>query len=189
MIDPTLILIIINCVVYAIPYIIPFGGPYNSLGNFQELGIMNRTDVSSGEWYRLLTSNFLHADIMHLFVNMYSLYNVGGSVLNFFKPFGFGVIYIVSGIVGSLFSYLFGNYGFSRGSLGASGAIMGLLGSLLAYSIIAQRYDILSVIFINLVIVGLYGFLIPQIDNWGHLGGLVAGFVLGLVLLVLRPYS
>jgi rhomboid protease GluP len=186
MFDPTLILVLINCIVFFIPYIIPFSGPYNSLGNFQELGIMNKTDVSNGEWYRLLSSNFLHADVMHLFVNMYSLFNIGPSVMSIFKPFGFGAIYIVSGIVGSLFSYFFGNYGFSRGSLGASGAIMGLLGSLLAYSLLKGDSSLASAIFINLAIIGLYGFLIPQIDNWGHLGGLVAGFALGFVFLVVR---
>jgi rhomboid protease GluP len=188
MIDPIIILIAINTIIYFLPTIIPFSGSYgSSLANFQDLGIMNRQDVRDGEWYRLFTSNFLHADVFHLFVNMYSLYSVGGSVLTVFGGFGFGLIYVVSGIIGSLFSYLFGNFGiFSRGSLGASGAIMGLLGSLLAYAILRNDPRLLSSIIINLIIIGLYGFMIPQIDNWGHLGGFVAGFAIGFIFLFLK---
>ncbi|MBC7471778.1 MAG: rhomboid family intramembrane serine protease [candidate division SR1 bacterium] len=184
--DPILILIIINSIVYVLPYIIPFGGMYDSFTNFQLLGIMNKSDVRDGEWYRLFTSNFLHADVFHIFVNMYSLYTVGPSVLNIFKPAGFAIIYILSGIVGSFFSFLF-NSGLSRGSLGASGAIMGLLGALFAYTIlIPGNSAAFNMILVNVAVIALYGFLIPQIDNWGHLGGFLCGLVVGAGLLYLR---
>jgi rhomboid protease GluP len=189
MFDPSLILIIINSIVFFLPYLIPFSGPYSSLGNFQQLGIMNKGDVNDGEWYRLFTSNFLHADFFHLFVNMYSLYSIGPSIVRIFGGFGFGLVYVVAGIVGSLFSYQFGNYTMSRGSLGASGAIMGLLGALLAYAILVpspSSAQLIPQILLNLVIIGVYGFMIPQIDNWGHLGGFIAGFAVGAVLVFTR---
>jgi rhomboid protease GluP len=190
MFDPSLILIIINSIVFFLPYLIPFSGPYSSLGNFQQLGIMNKSDVNDGEWYRLFTSNFLHADFFHLFVNMYSLYNIGPTAVSMYKGFGFGLIYVISGIVGSLFSYQFGNYGMmSRGSLGASGAIMGLLGSMLAFAVFnpsAGTQSLIPQILLNLVIIGIYGFMIPQIDNWGHLGGFIAGFCVGALLVFTR---
>jgi rhomboid protease GluP len=184
--DPILLLITINTLIYALPYIIPFGGAYDSFTNFQLLGIMNKGDVRDGEWYRLFTSNYLHADIFHIFVNMYSLYNIGPNILSIFKPSGFAIIYIASGIAGSLFSFLF-NSGLSRGSLGASGAIMGLLGALLSYSILEPgNTGLFNTILINVAIIALYGFLIPQIDNWGHLGGFITGFALGFGLLYIR---
>jgi rhomboid protease GluP len=189
MFDPSLILIIINSIVFFLPYLIPFSGPYSSLGNFQQLGIMNKSDVNDGEWYRLFTSNFLHADFFHLFVNMYSLYNIGPIGVSFYKSFGFGLIYIVSGIVGSLFSYFFGNYSMSRGSLGASGAIMGILGSLLAFALLnpsPATSSLIPQILFNLILIGIYGFMIPQIDNWGHLGGFIAGFAVGAILVFTR---
>jgi rhomboid protease GluP len=184
--DPVLILIAINSIVFILPYIIPFGGNYDSFINFQLLGIMNKSDVRDGEWYRLFTSNFLHADIFHIFVNMYSLFAIGPTVLSVFKPAGFALIYIFSGIIGSFFSFLFNN-SLSRGSLGASGAIMGLLGALFAYSILVPgNTGLFNTILINVVIIALYGFLIPQIDNWGHLGGFLCGIVLGAGLLYSR---
>ena len=187
--DPITLLIIINAIIFALPFLIPFSGPYSSFLNFQLLGIMNKSDVKDGEWYRLFTSNFLHADVTHLLVNMYSLYNVGGPVLSIFRPFGFALIYIVSGIFGSLCSFWFNNDSMSRGSLGASGAIMGLLGALLAYAVIANEPKLLSTILINVAIIGLYGFLLPQIDNWGHIGGFVSGIVIGFGLLYFRTVA
>jgi rhomboid protease GluP len=183
--DPILLLIAINTLVYILPYIVPFGGSFDSFTNFQLLGIMNKSDVRDGEWYRLFTSNFLHADVFHILVNMYSLFSVGPGVFFIFKPAGFAIIYILSGIAGSLFSFLFNN-SLSRGSLGASGAIMGLLGALLSAAILNGRTDLVNTILINVAIIALYGFLIPQIDNWGHLGGFITGLVLGFGILYFR---
>lgn len=182
--NPVLIIIIINSFVFILPYLVSFAGRYDSFTNLQQLGIMNRFDVRDGEWYRLLTSNYLHADVIHILVNMYSLYSVGGSVLSFFKPFGFFLIYTLSGITGSFFSFLFNNN--AGGSLGASGAIMGLLGSLLSLAFYYNDSSLITTIFINIAIIALYGFLIPQIDNWGHLGGFIAGVVVGFALILVR---
>jgi rhomboid protease GluP len=185
MLDPVLFVIILNAIVFAFPFIVPFRGDYDSFTNFQLLGLMNKSDVKDGEWYRLFTSNFLHADIVHILVNMYSLYNLGGNVLSIFRPAGFALIYITSGITGSLFSFLF-NQSASRGSLGASGAIMGLLGALLSFVVVTGRTEALAPILINIVIIGLYGFLIPQIDNWAHIGGFLCGAVVGLAWLYFK---
>jgi rhomboid protease GluP len=185
--DPVLLIIIVNAVVFILPYIIPFAGSYDSFTNFQLLGIMDKPDVRDGEWYRLLTSNYLHADVFHILVNMYSLYNVGPSIVSIFRPVGFFVIFTLSGIAGSLFSFLFNHN--SGGSLGASGAIMGLLGALLSAAIVTNNSALISTIVIYVAIIGLYGFLIPQIDNWGHVGGFVAGVALGFVLLYFRAIA
>jgi rhomboid protease GluP len=124
------------------------------------------------EVYRLLTAIFLHGGFLHLFVNMFSLTQVGPVVELIFKSWRFVFIYLISGLFGSLFSILFQSNAFS---VGASGAIMGLVGALGVWALMSKNKEVLRVILINLVIIGAYGFLIPNIDNFGHLGGLVGG--------------
>ena len=137
----------------------------------------------------LLTSNFLHGGVTHLLLNMISLFNVGPSILAIYNSnLLFLLIYLLSGITGSLFSYLF-NSGVP--SLGASGAIMGLVGALLAYSILARDYSALQIILLNIVIIFGIGLSDSRIDNYGHLGGLICGFCLGAIFIIFKliPHS
>ncbi|HOB20502.1 MAG TPA: rhomboid family intramembrane serine protease, partial [Candidatus Atribacteria bacterium] len=124
------------------------------------------------------TAMFLHIGIMHLFFNSYALYASGPIVEKLYGKLRFVLVYIVSGLTGSLFSYVFSPYP----AAGASGAIFGLMGSLLYFR--RRRRDIyqrvfgprlLMIIAINLF----YGFVQPGIDNWGHIGGLVGGYLVG----------
>jgi rhomboid protease GluP len=178
--DPVSLLILINCAIFAVPYITSFDGPFqDSFNNFLSLGWVSARDISNGEYYRIVTSSFLHADLMHLFVNMYSLYNVGASVRFLWGNGGFFLIYILSGIIAAITSFMLG-----RGpSVGASGAIFGLVGALLSYAIINNQPGMLQQIIIVIAINALIGFLPgSRIDNFGHLGGLIAGIVIGFVL-------
>lgn len=129
--------------------------------------------VKAGQYYRLFTSMFLHAGIIHLVMNMYALYVVGKEVETYLGKAKFLVIYLVSGLVGSLLSCL-GTYS----SVGASGAIFGLFGALLYFGYYYRLYfgsvlikQILPVIAINLLI----GFTISGINNAAHIGGLIGG--------------
>ncbi len=128
-----------------------------------------------GEWYRLITSMFLHVNLMHIAFNMLALWQVGLVLENRLGKYKFAVIYFLSGISGGLLSlYMNEPLAFS---VGASGAVFGLFG---AYVAISRRLNsdasgMLVMIAINL---GL-GFVVPNIDWHGHVGGLVAGFVLG----------
>jgi len=178
------VLIGINVVAYFIPYLINFSGKYgDSFTNFLALGWKSNPEIRDGEYYRLLTSMFLHGDFFHLLFNMYSLYQIGPAIINLFKPSGFAIVYFVSGIVGSLLSYFFN----SNPSVGASGAIFGLVGALGAVAIVTQNYGLLINIFLILVINFLYALdPIHRIDNFGHLGGLVTGFLLGFILIFTR---
>ena len=131
--------------------------------------------VKAGEYYRLFTSMFVHADIVHLGVNMYALYILGKEAESFFGKGKFLGIYLLSGLAGSLLSILLN---VSAISVGASGAIFGILGALLYFGYNFRVYlgnsfvkEILPVIFINLAI----GFIVPGIDYYAHIGGLVAG--------------
>jgi len=118
----------------------------------------------------------LHIGIMHLFFNSYALFIYGPIVEKLFGKIKFIVLYIVSGLMGSLFSFVLS----PNASAGASGAIFGLMGSLLYFRRkerdLFQRIfgpGLLMIIFVNLM----YGFIQPGIDNWGHIGGLFGGFL------------
>lgn len=137
----------------------------------------------NGEYWRLFTSMFLHIGVMHLLFNGYALFIFGLEMERLYGPGRFAVVYILSGLFGSLASFALG--GPQVLSAGASGAIFGVIGMNLAYftshrdsfgQFGRQRMiSTLVIIGINLV----FGFTVPGIDNWAHMGGLVAGFALG----------
>ncbi len=134
--------------------------------------------IRMGEYYRLLSGAFLHADIFHIFFNMYALYVLGSQAESFFGKFKFLSIYIFSAITASLLSILLNIDGVS---VGASGAIFGILGALLYFGYNFRVYlgntlvrQILPIVLINL----LFGFMIPSVDNFAHIGGLVGGFLM-----------
>lgn len=138
--------------------------------------------VKSGEIYRLISYMFLHAGIIHIFFNMYSLYIVGPRVEDFFGKWKFLLIYLISGISGGLLSVAMNGDGIS---VGASGAIFGLFGALLYFGYNYRGYigtiiksQILPIVIYNLLI----GFFIPGIDMWGHIGGLLGGIFTSYML-------
>lgn len=138
--------------------------------------------VKSGEVYRLVSYMFLHAGIIHIFFNMYSLYIVGPQVENFFGKWKFLIIYIISGITGGLLSIALNG---EVVSVGASGAIFGLFGALLYFGYNYRGYigsiiksQILPIVIYNLLL----GFFISGIDMWGHVGGLIGGVIVANML-------
>ena len=138
--------------------------------------------VVQGEYWRLFTAMFLHIGLLHLFFNSYALYLYGPAVEKLFGKVKFLVIYIVSGLMGSLLSYLFS----PNPAAGASGAIFGLMGSLLYFRKekrnLFQRIfgpGLLMIIGINLM----YGFIQPGMTIgviWWPIEGFLTGNALGL---------
>ncbi len=141
------------------------------------LGANNRGLVLGGEYYRLITNAFLHGSVIHLLVNMYSLWVVGSQVETFIGRWKFLIIYLLSAFMGSLFSIVF----FSDSiSIGASGAIFGLMGSLLYFGYHYRLYlsntltrELIPIIVLNLIL----GFTLKGIDNAAHIGGLLGGYL------------
>ena len=138
--------------------------------------------VKNGEYYRLFTSIFLHIGIMHLLCNMYSLYIIGREVESLFGKVKYIIIFILSGIFGSVLSIAFSHNVISAG---ASGAIFGLLGALLYFGMYYRTYlgealvrSIIPILIINLVI----GFLSPGIDMAAHIGGFVGGILVSMMV-------
>lgn len=138
----------------------------------------------TGEPWRLLTSMFLHIGLVHLAVNSYMLVVLGRVVEWEFGSVRFTLIYLLSGLFGSLASALW--YASFKVSAGASGALMGIAGACLAHSLIAYlrnekgeagrlRGPLIQTIGLNLVL----GAIIPGVDNAAHIGGLIAGAVIG----------
>jgi rhomboid protease GluP len=178
-----IILIALNVLAFIAPYIFNFGNEMiNSHHTFLALGEKDNYKIQDGEYYRLLTSSFLHANFTHLFFNMYSLFNVGPIVASIFGEAGFLLIYLLSGISGSLFSYWFN----PAPSVGASGAIFGLVGALVSFSVLNNQGGLFAQLFLIVLVNAVYGFFVPMIDNWGHLGGFVMGCLVGAILILTK---
>ena len=168
----TYLLIAINILLYIIPIMF---GSYNSIINkFCIYG----PDIRAGEYYRLITGIFLHGNIIHLAFNCYSLYVIGTQIESFYGKFKYLLIYFFSGLCGSLFSILFNQ---NAASIGASGAIFGLLGSLVYFGYYYRVYlgnvvksQIIPLIIMNLIL----GFILTGVDNFAHIGGLLGGFII-----------
>ena len=144
-----------------------------------DMGAKYNPLIVQGEVWRLFTAMFLHIGVLHLLFNLYALNALGPLVEGYFGSVRYLAIYILAGLFGSLASFAFSPVI----SAGASGAIFGLAGAITVYFL---RYrenfgargrailqNMLVVIGINLV----FGFVMPGIDNWGHMGGLVGGSV------------
>lgn len=164
----------------------PLFGPSSS--TLQKLGALQWDKVvHQKEGWRLVTCMWLHAGVIHLFANMLSLVFIG---FRLEQQFGFvkvGMVYLLSGFGGSILSALFIQQNIS---VGASGALFGLLGAMLSELITnwtlyankaAALFTLVIIIAINLALG-----ILPHVDNFAHIGGFLTGFFLGFILLV-RP--
>ncbi|XP_028944198.1 RHOMBOID-like protein 1 [Malus domestica] len=164
----------------------PLLGPSST--TLEKMGALDaQRVVHQHQGWRLISCMWLHAGVFHVLANMLSLVFIG---IRLEQEFGFvriGFLYLMSGFGGSLLSALFIQYGIS---VGASGALFGLLGSMLSELIsnwtmyvnkLAALLTLLFIIIINLA-VGI----LPHVDNFAHIGGFVSGFLLGFLFLI-RP--
>ena len=138
------------------------------------------------DYWRLATSVFVHGGLIHLAVNMWSLMVVGPLVERIYGPLAFAVIYLSAGIGGAIASAVIPPM---RVSVGASGAICGVLGALMAFLLVNRRTippSVLKLFRSNLLgivaFMAVLGVMVPNIDQAAHLGGLGTGFVSGLLL-------
>ena len=152
-------------------------------GNIDDLFYLlvqiNSKVVNDLELWRLVTSMFLHGDALHLFSNMFSLLIFGSYIELSFSKVKFLLIYFISGFLGSLFTVFF--LPLNTISLGASGAIFGLIGAVLSMIIFDRNNP--------LIILGLiYAFYFvitsfrPGVNYFAHIFGLLGGFIIGYLL-------
>ena len=146
--------------------------------------------IQNGEWYRFLTSLFLHGDMSHLVSNMIMLFFLGDIVEKELGHFKYFILYFLAGIAGGAtslyFKYLEIQSGLEAvGSIGASGAVFGMLGGLL-WLIIRNKGKLAELTFIKvlfLIFYTLYGGLMSsQVDNAAHFGGVLTGFLAAILL-------
>ena len=165
----TYILIALNVIFFVIPVL--FGQYNNIINEF----CVHGPSIRYGQYYRIITGIFLHGSLLHLLFNCYALHAIGTQLESFLGKAKYLVIYLFSGIIGSLFSMTFSG---NVASVGASGAIFGLMGALVYFGYHYRVYlgnvirsQILPLIVLNLFL----GFISPGIDNAAHIGGLIGG--------------
>ncbi len=148
-----------------------------------QIGAKDNLGIGNGQIWRFIFPIFIHIDSIHILVNMYSLHAVGPSVEIFYGKERTTIVYLLSGISGFAFSLAFNPYP----SAGASGAIFGMVGALALFlfrhrelfgSVAKNQLTrIAMVVLLNLVL----GFS-AMIDNWGHMGGLLGGILIGWII-------
>lgn len=166
-------IIVMTCILYFVFILFNTKG-HLTANNLLKYGANYQPYIQMGEWYRLFSCIFIHASILHLLLNMYVLKIVGTQVETYLGKIKYVTVFIISGLIGSLFSAIFTK----SVSVGASGAIFGIFGSLLYFAYHYRlvlgnslKYEILPIIVFNLLI----GLFIPGVDIYAHLGGLIGG--------------
>ncbi|MBV7274992.1 rhomboid family intramembrane serine protease [Clostridiaceae bacterium UIB06] len=177
----TYVLIGLNVLMYLITAYLSGNIVDSNINVLVFLGAKVNELIKGGEYYRFITCMFLHGGIIHLALNMFALKSLGPLIEQVYGKVKYIIIYFLSGILSSIFSYMFS----TSVSIGASGAIFGLLGAALILALkmkgsIGKGFmtNILSVIAVNLFM----GFSIPNVDNFGHLGGLIGGIITSFLL-------
>ena len=182
--DATRVLIGINLVAFIITAANGAGVlAGNGTSSIYDRFALRPTDVANGEWYRLITSMFLHFGILHIAFNMWALLVIGTPLEQMLGRFRYIALYFLSGIGGGLLSMAFGPL--DETAAGASGAIFGLFG---AFYVITRRRGletgpIVGLIAINLV----FSFTFNGIDWRGHVGGLIVGSAVAFAFAAARP--
>ena len=182
------VLLALNIVIFAIPTVLQIIGlrvgglPINDL--LLDLGQKDNAGIAGGEYYRFLTSMFLHAGLLHIGFNAWALYAIGPESERIYGTPRFLALYFIAGFAGGVASYLRSPIP----AVGASGAIFGLIGGLAAFYYSSRKLlgeisrqqlgSLVTVIMINLLI----GFSTPRIDNNAHIGGLIGGALVGWLL-------
>lgn len=175
----TYILLAVNILLFVL---LEINGDSTSTATLIDFGAKyNPAIIENGEWWRIVSSMFLHIGIPHLLLNMLAVFYLGTAAERIYGSLRFTVIYFLAGIGGGLASFAFT----TNVSAGASGALFGLFGALLFFGCIHKRIffqtmgmNLLIIIGINIV----FGLSVPQVDNGAHMGGLISGFIASAIL-------
>lgn len=177
------LLVAVNVIVFVICMFT--GNTLYGLGQLDVIDVLIR-----GEYGRILWAMFLHVDMAHIVNNMLILFFMGAMIEKEVGHIGYAVLYFLSGIGGNILS-LFVKYMNSdvSGSVGASGAVFGLDGVLLAMVLMSGRRmpNVTPIRVVAMICLSLYGgFSAMNIDNAAHVGGLMVGFLGGCVVCILQ---
>ena len=174
----TLVLIAINVLLFA--------GQFATQDSLTNMGLLYGPYVQGGQYWRILTSGFLHGSIVHIGFNMYLLYMLGPQMEQGFGSLRFSLMYFGSLFGGALAVLLFG---FTQPTLGASGAVLGLAGAMFVAlwgrGVSPRQSPVFGLVILNLAL----PLLVPGISFWGHFGGVVAGAAVAFILVTLPDKS
>lgn len=188
----TITLIVINIAIYLYTMLLSKSENISIMVLLNHGGLY-RDLVLEGEYYRLLISNFLHGNFLHLFFNMYCLFSIGPIFEKLLGKFRYLLLYLICGLSGSFLSFLLIKE--NTVSVGASSSIFGLFGALIVFTLMRKDLfqlgaskNIIIMVLINLF----YGFFSQgsmKIDNFGHIGGLVMGAIIAFIIVNLNKYK
>lgn len=154
------------------------GGGFLS-GVVVDEGVLWGPYVERNEWWRIVTSGFLHSGLMHVGFNAYALYLFGPTMERLIGPLRTAIVY-AGGLFGGAAAVL--AFDFTQATLGASGAVLGLAGGLAAVLMVngqsIRQTSLGGIFFLNLAL----PILVPRISFWGHFGGIAGGFAVGYVI-------
>ena len=172
----TYFIIAVNVILFVVPF---FFGQADAM---VETLCVHGPSVRAGQYFRLIGGMFMHGSLFHLLFNCYALYVLGSQIESFLGKIKFTIIYLLGGLMGALFSIIFNG---NVASVGASGAIFGLMGALVYFGYHYRVYlgnvvrsQIIPLIVANLV----FGFIMPGVDNAAHIGGLRGGTLVTIAL-------
>jgi rhomboid protease GluP len=200
----TYAILTLSCVMYGLSLLwtirlngmqAPGGGGLGALMNFGaiagnvliRLGASLPLAINLFQPWRFVTAVFLHGSVMHIVFNMWVLMDIGPQIEELYGSARYLFIYVLTGIGGYVVSSTFGKF-----SVGGSGALLGLIGVLLAITTgrrSAGMQMLRGQIIRWLIYIAVFGFLFPGIDNFAHAGGLASGFLLGKVMVDRAPVS
>jgi rhomboid protease GluP len=147
-----------------------------------------------GRWWTVLSAGWLHAGLLHITLNMLAVRQLVPAVTELYGPGRTAIIYVVAAVCGFTASSLMGLVlpgipfiGGSQLTLGASAPIAGMIGALLYYGRRAGSSQARAYATQSIMMMLLYGFMIPVIDNWAHIGGVAGGYLASRVLDPLKP--
>jgi len=200
----TYAILTLSCVMYGLSLLwtiklngmqAPAGGGLGALMGFgaidgnilMRLGASLPLPINLFQPWRFVTAVFLHGSVMHIVFNMWVLMDIGPQIEELYGSARYLFIYVVTGIGGYVVSSTFGKF-----SVGGSGALLGLIGVLLAITTgrrSAGMQMLRGQIIRWLIYIAVFGFLFPGIDNFAHAGGLAAGFVFGKIMIDRAPVS
>lgn len=144
-------------------------------------GNAHQLAIEQSEWWRLLTATLLHGSLAHIIMNGFSLWNLARPLEKHFGRETLFNVFVITGLVASLSFALFGSR--DTISIGASGAISGMLGFLIAHGArnLEELIQQIRRNWINFALLLVIGFSIPNVDNFAHGGGVISGILLGFI--------
>lgn len=155
-----------------------------------DCGAMMPDSLAKGDYYRLITAMFLHFDLQHLGNNMLMLAAIGSTTERYMGSLSFTLIYFIGGTAGNIFSaWSYTRLGENVVAAGASGAIFAVVGALLCLVLFhkGQLENFTTKKLVLFIVLILYqGFSSEAVDNYAHTGGLVIGFLVGMICILIK---